>query len=146
MFVAPRRDAMIDFWEKRMKRLAILLTTVFIVSCATNPNKITSAYVSPMQFSNYDCDQIALEQANVERRVAQLYNTLAAEAKGDRWQMGVGMVLFWPTLFALEGGDSPAAGEYALMKGQYQALQTASVQKKCGIAFANDLAETVKTD
>ena len=122
------------------------LFVVLFVSCASNPDKITTAYVSPLQFQNYDCDQIALEQANVERRVNQLYNTLAAEAKGDRWQMGVGMVLFWPTLFALEGGDSPAAGEYSLMKGQYQALQTTSVLKKCGIFFEDDLAETVKTD
>ena len=128
-----------------IKYLTPLLVFLF-VSCASNPDKITTAYVSPLQFQNYDCDQIALEQANVERRVNQLYNTLAAEAKGDRWQMGVGMVLFWPTLFALEGGDSPAAGEYSLMKGQYQALQTTSVLKKCGIYFKDDLAETVKTD
>ena len=128
---------------KFLKNYLIALFTIFIVSCATSPDKISSAYVSPLQYINYDCDQIALEQANVERRVNLLYNTLAAEAQGDAWQMGVGMLLFWPTLFALEGGDSPAAGEYALMKGQYQALQTVSVQKKCGISFANDLAETV---
>ena len=128
---------------KYIKYLTLLFAVLF-VSCASNPDKITTAYVSPLQFQNYNCDQIALEQLNIERRGSQLYNTLAAEAKGDRWQMGVGMVLFLPTLIALEGGDGPAAGEYSLIKGQYQALQTTSVQKKCGIYFVDDLAETFK--
>ena len=79
---------------KYLKNYLIALFTIFIVSCATSRDKISSAYVSPLQYINYDCDQIALEQANVERRVNLLYNTLAAEAQGDAWQMGVGMILF----------------------------------------------------
>jgi len=49
--------------------------------------------------------------------------------------MGVGLILFWPTLFALEGGDGPDAGEYAQLKGEYEALRTNSVQKRCGLAM-----------
>jgi hypothetical protein len=126
------------------KKLLVPFFLFFVISCATNPDKIASAYVSPMQYAAYDCDQIALEQANVERRVAMLYANLKKDAKGDRWQTGVGVVLFWPVLIALEGGDSPATGEYALMKGQYEALQTVAIQKKCSLTFTKDLYKTIE--
>ena len=47
--------------------------------------------------------------------------------------MGVGLVLFWPTLFFLEGGDGPEASEYTQFKGEFEALRINSVQKKCEI-------------
>ena len=46
-------------------------------------------------------------------------------------QMGVGLVLFWPTLFFLEGGDGAEAAEYARLKGERDALEQAYTQKKC---------------
>ena len=58
--------------------------------------------------------------------------------------MGLGVILLWPLLFTLEGGDGVAANEYSLMKGQYKALQTASVQKKCGFQFPSTLSDTIK--
>jgi len=47
--------------------------------------------------------------------------------------MGVGLLLFWPTLFFLEGGDGPEAAQYADLKGEFEALRQASVQKCCEI-------------
>ena len=46
--------------------------------------------------------------------------------------MAVGMLLFWPALFFLEGGDSPEAAEYSRLKGEVEALNEASMLKKCG--------------
>ena len=46
--------------------------------------------------------------------------------------MAVGLLLFWPALFFLEGGDGPEAAEYARLKGQYEALRTVAVQRKIG--------------
>ena len=51
----------------------------------------------------------------------------------DNWAMGLGMVLFWPALFALDGGDGPEATEYAQVKGEYEALRQNSVEKSCNI-------------
>jgi hypothetical protein len=36
-------------------------------------------------------------------------------------------------LFFLEGGDGPEAAEYAQLKGEYEALRTAAVEKKCAM-------------
>jgi len=110
------------------------MATLFLVACASDPDKIDTAYVSPLKYKDYDCDQIAMEMDYVGNRTTQLYQRLKKEADADKWQMGVGLVLFWPTLFLLEGGDGPEAAEYAQLKGQYKALQEVSVRKKCNIA------------
>lgn len=51
--------------------------------------------------------------------------------------MGVGLVLFWPALFAL-GGTKQQEAEYARLKGEHDALQQAAVAKKCGVLTAKE--------
>jgi len=46
--------------------------------------------------------------------------------------MGVGLVLFWPALFFLAGSDKK--DELARLKGEYDALEQAAIQKDCMIA------------
>ena len=108
--------------------------SLLLFGCATQPEEIQSAYVSPLTFRNYDCDQIAMEMDHVSHRTDELYAQLKKKADNDAAQMGVGLVLFWPTLFFLEGGDGPEATEYARLKGTYDALHSNAVQKKCVLA------------
>ncbi len=112
----------------------IAVLAVSLTSCATSPEKISATYVSPLTYKDHDCDQIAMEMEHVSRRTGELYRNLKKEADADSWQMGVGLVLFWPTLFFLEGGDGPEATEYAHLKGQYDALHSNAVQRKCLMA------------
>ena len=118
-----------------MKRiiLALLVSPLILTACATSPEDISAAYVSPLKYQKYDCDQLALELDYVGQRTNRLFKSLEDEADSDAWQMGVGMIIFWPALFALEGGDGPEATEYAQLKGEFEALRTMAVQKKCGI-------------
>jgi hypothetical protein len=104
-------------------------------ACATNPDKMSAADVSPLQYKNLDCEQVGIEQSRISRKTTELYQSLQKKASNDQWQMGVGMLLFWPVLFALEGGDGPEAAEYKNLKGQYAALEQTSLQKKCGLEF-----------
>lgn len=113
-----------------MKRFAII-STVILSACASEPGDIRKAYVSPMQYSQYDCRQISQEIASVNSRAAALKEKLGRKADNDAAQMGVGLILFWPMLFFLEGGDGPQAEEYAQLKGKRQALEEVSVQKQC---------------
>ncbi len=110
-----------------------ILFLVFVLSsCSTPPDKLGSANISSSQYVSYDCDQLASELTRKNKRLNDLYISLSNEAKADKWQMGVGMLVFWPTLFWLEGKDSAEANEYRLLKGETEAMHTASVQKKCG--------------
>lgn len=115
-----------------------------LVSCASSPNKIGAQYVSPIIYQDYDCDQIAMEQHRIERRTGELYQSLKREANADKWQMGIGLVLFWPALFMLEGGDGPEATEYARLRGEYNALSEVSIMKRCQLKFKDDLGDVVK--
>ena len=111
----------------------VLFVSIFIfqIGCATSPDDIPTTHVSPLQYSSYDCDQIAMEMRFVGRKVNDLYYDLEDEASADEGQMALGLILFWPALFWLEGGDDVRAGEYARLKGEKIALEDAAVMKKC---------------
>ena len=103
--------------------------------CASQPEDIAAMYVSPVQYESYSCDQVQAEMQRVSSRARTLEASLKATADTDAVQMGVGLILFWPTLFFLEGGDGPEAQEFGRLKGEKEALEKVSVQKKCGLGF-----------
>jgi outer membrane murein-binding lipoprotein Lpp len=114
-----------------MKKIFALLTALSILGgCATAGKDIVGTYVSPAQFSNYDCDQIKAEVVRLSGRVDQLSGRLDEAASNDKKIAGVGAILFWPALFAL-GGTKGQEVELGRLKGEYEALQIASTSKKC---------------
>lgn len=117
-----------------MKKIAVTFTAIaFLTGCATASKDIAGTYVSPVMYQAYDCQQIAAETARLETRVTQLGGRLDQAASNDKAIAGVGIVLFWPALFAL-GGNKAQEAEFATLKGQADALNTASIEKKCGMA------------
>ena len=106
-----------------------VLCLAFFQGCATSPNKISAQYVSPLLYQNYTDEQLIIEMDHVGRRTSELYASLKREADADKVQTGIGMILFWPALFMLEGGDGPEAQEYARLKGEYEALRQNSVSR-----------------
>ena len=50
--------------------------------------------------------------------------------------MAVGMVLFWPALFFLEGGDGPEAAEYSRLKGEQEAVGRTIRKRDCDVEVA----------
>lgn len=112
---------------------AVLLTSAFtLAACAKHTTEIPAQYVSPLQYSNHTCKQIEAEMMAVSSRVSQIGAQVDKTASNDSAAMGVGLILFWPALFFLDG-DTPQAAEYARLKGEFDALEKASIQKNCGI-------------
>jgi len=114
-----------------MKFLAVAVLICSLVACATNPDEISASSVSSLQYKNYSCQQVSLELDRVQRRVNELHANLKKTAENDTAQMAVGLILFFPTLFFLEGGDGPQAVEYARLKGEAEALEKVAIQKSC---------------
>ena len=112
------------------RSIAILVTSGILTACATAGKDISSTYVSPMQYANYDCDQLRQESQRIGGRVNQLTGRLDEAASNDKAIMGVGLVLFWPALFAL-GGTKQQEAELARLKGEYDAVQATATSKKC---------------
>ena len=124
---------------RRLKTKKLCMVYLFmamaVTGCASDPENIKTARVSPLLYKNYTCDQIILETDIVSSEVDHLYASLEKKATSDQWQMGIGLVLFWPALFFLEGGDGSDAVEYGRLKGEYKALQKVAVSKKCDMSL-----------
>lgn len=60
----------------------------------------------------------------------QLGGRLDQAANNDAGIMAVGLLLFWPVLFAL-GGTKQQEAEYSRLKGEYDALEQQAILKKC---------------
>lgn len=111
--------------------IAIVSISIGISGCATSSKDISANYVSPTQYQSYDCEQLSNETQRVYSRVTQLGGRLDEAASNDKKIAGVGVILFWPALFAL-GGTKAQEAEYARLKGEHDAVQQASISKKCG--------------
>ena len=123
-----------------MKNSIFAVIPFMLIGCASQPDDIQTAYVSDLQYNNSDCDQLQGEALRISQRPADLHGRLKDKADGDAAQMCVGLILFWPTLFFLEGGDGAEAHEYSRLKGEREAIERASVQQKCTIQFEPDKA------
>lgn len=119
----------------RAAQSTVLAVTVvsFLGGCATASKDISATYVSPTQYMSYDCQQIGAETQRLQARYAELGGRLDQAASNDKAIAGVGIILFWPALFAL-GGTKQQEAEYARLRGEYDAVSQASVQKRCGAA------------
>jgi len=103
---------------------------IALSGCATASKDIASLYVSPLQYQAYDCDQLSSETQRIQTRVVQLGGRLDTAASNDKAIAGVGVLLFWPALFAL-GGTKQQEADYARLRGEYDAVQQSAILKKC---------------
>lgn len=114
--------------------VTVASVVVLLAGCATNPNEISAAYVSPVLYQNLSCQQLAGEAARVSQAAAIATGQQSSQASKDAVMVGVGLVLFWPSLFFI-GGDKGSAAEIARLKGEMNAIEAANNQKNCGMRF-----------
>jgi hypothetical protein len=70
----------------------------------------------------------------VSIRASQLDGQQDKNKTNDAVMTTVGVVIFWPSLLFLKG-DGPTAAELGRMRGEAEALQRVSIEKKCDIQF-----------
>ncbi len=109
--------------------------SIALSGCATASKDIGATYVSPLQYQNYDCSQLGAETQRIQSRVVELGGRLDQAAANDKAIATGGAILFWPALFALGGMKSQEA-EFGRLKGEYEALQRASIERKCSSVVA----------
>lgn len=110
-----------------------------IFGCAKTASSISPSYISTAQYSGYSCKQIGREMIRVHRRVLEISGKQDAAAAKDAVALGVGLVLFWPALFFMIGGDKKE--ELARLKGEYEALNTAAIEMDCDLAKEQERIE-----
>jgi hypothetical protein len=116
-----------------MKKFITFTLSVFLLTaCADSSDKIKASYVSPLQYSDYSCSQIRAEIGRVGRKMSEAAGVQDKTASNDSAAMGVGLVLFWPALFFIDNTDNRV--EVARLKGEFDALEQAAIQKNCTVA------------
>lgn len=88
-------------------------------------------------YQSYSCEQLQMEAQRISSRAAEISGVQDKKASSDAVKMGVGVILFWPTLFFIKG-DGTTAAEVGRLKGEMDAVEQASIQKNCGIHFQRE--------
>jgi hypothetical protein len=117
-----------------MRVLGIVALCATLGACASASSDITPAYVSPVMYQAYTCQQLAQEAQAVSTRAASLSGVQDSKRTQDGVATAAAVVIFWPAAFFV-GGDKPTAAELAQMKGQMVAIEQESNMKRCGIQF-----------
>ena len=112
---------------RSIKRATIAGLTLGLAACADSSDKIAASYVSPLVYQDYSCSQLGAELARVTARVSEVAGVQDDAASDDAAVMGVGLLLFWPTLFLLEG-DTGREAELGRLKGEVDAIERAAAE------------------
>src|SRR6516225_3986304 len=123
-----------------MRNLGIVVLGAALTGCASSSAEITPAYVSPVAYQSYTCQQLALEAQAVSTRAAALSGVQDSQRTKDQWTTAAAVVIFWPAAFLVQG-DKQNAAELAQMKGQMVAIEQASIAKKCNIQFQGKMTQ-----
>jgi hypothetical protein len=75
-----------------------------------------------MQYQSYTCPQLAEEAQRVSAQAATATGVQDHQATSDAVATGVGLIIFWPSLFFI-GGDKVNAAQLAQLKGEMEAIQ-----------------------
>lgn len=129
-----------------MKKLVLatcMISQLGLVACASKSDNISATYVSPLQYQGYNCNQIRTEMSRISRRVNEVAGVQDSQASKDSVALGVGMVLFWPALFFMIGKDKEE--ELSRLKGEYEALEQAAIQKDCNVVKEIEAARAMET-
>jgi len=109
---------------------AALTAAALLSACASQPQDIAAAYVSPTGYSGMSCNALNIEAQRVNQRLAVATGQQSKAASNDAAMTAVTLVLFWPAVFFLNG-DKGTAAELGRLKGEAEAIQSAAVRKGC---------------
>lgn len=123
--------------------IGVLTLSSMMAGCTTAGTNVAATYVSPVQYARYDCEQLREELVRINSRVAQMTGRLDQAAQSDTMMMTVGLLLFWPAMFAV-GGSKQQEAELSRLKGEYDALLISSTEKKCSAGASAPTADAAQ--
>ena len=117
-----------------MKKLMAIILLMSFTGCASKASNISATYISPLQYQSYNCIQVGQEIGRVSRKVMEISGKQDSASTKDAVAMTVGLIVFWPALFFMIGGDKK--DELARLKGEYDALESIAIAKECSTVMA----------
>jgi hypothetical protein len=111
-----------------------IVAIALLAGCASKSQDVSAAYISPVGYKAFSCDQLQEEAQRVSQHAAIASGQQDKARKNDIIKTTVGVVLFWPAVLFNEG-DGQKANELANLKGQMNAIREVSEKKNCGFTF-----------
>ncbi|MXQ09865.1 hypothetical protein [Microvirga makkahensis] len=113
---------------------AALALSLPAAGCASRSEDVGASYVSPMAYSSYSCRELSAEAQRVSSAAAAASGAQDSARTRDAVATTAALVVFWPAVFFV-GGNGAQTADLARLKGQMQAVEEASIRKRCGISF-----------
>lgn len=117
-----------------MRRAVVFGLAVVLCGCASRSRDVAPAYVSPVTYQSFSCQQLTEEARVVSQKAFAAAKQQDHNRDMDAMKTTVGVVFFWPVILMNEG-DGQNAAQLAILKGQMDAIEQASRQKGCNIEF-----------
>ena len=99
-----------------MSILGIVALGAALSGCASSASDNAPAYVSPVAYQSYTCQQLALEAQAISTRAATLSGAQDSQRTKDGVATAAAIVIFWPAAF-LVGGDKQNRGRVVSNEG-----------------------------
>jgi hypothetical protein len=112
----------------------VIMSILLLAGCATSSDEIVPDPVPSSVYTHYDCDQIAMEEERLARKIGvnrELVDKSASSAVDGQIVAGI---FFWPALFFTQQ-DREKVKELSDQMGNYDALEIASIEKSCDVTF-----------
>ena len=118
--------------DARLKRAVATATVAALLlpACATRPENVVASHVSSSRYSERTCKSLVRELDEVQDALRAQSAKLNDKATQDAVVTGVGVILFWPVLFAL-GNNAGLEGDVARLKGEEQAIRKQMREQDC---------------
>lgn len=110
--------------------VCVLVATSQVAACAKGPDSIDAKYVSPQQYQNWSCDQLAEEKIRLNKEVDRVSGLQRENANTDTAMMTVGLIIFWPALIGL-AATKDRKDELGRLKGEYEAVDSSIKGRAC---------------
>ena len=118
----------------KLTPFALVGATTIIAACAPRPESIQGTYTPTAVYENLSCEQLVAEAQTVSNRAHDAAGLEQRHRVEDTVAVAAGVVIFWPALFFTHGADATAA-QVAQLRGEMEAIESASNAKNCGIVF-----------
>ena len=110
--------------------IAVTAAALLLPACATRPENVAASHVSSSRYSERTCKSLVRELDEVQDALRAQSGKLNDKATQDAVVTGVGVILFWPVLFAL-GNNAGLEGDVARLKGEEQAIRRQMREQEC---------------
>lgn len=111
------------------------IALMLLPACASRPENVVASHVSTSRYADRTCKSLARELDEVQDALRAQSAKLNDKATQDAVVTGIGVVLFWPVLFAL-GNNAGLEGDVARLKGEEQAIRKQMRDADCELPAA----------